>query len=67
MGSVKTVDIEYLSRALRIAAKGIYTTHPNPRVGCVLAKRDKIISEGYHLRAGAVSYTHLTLPATPYV
>ena len=52
MGSVKKVDTEYLSRALRIAAKGIYTTDPNPRVGCVLTKRGKIISEGYHLRAG---------------
>ena len=52
MLSVKTGDTEYLSRALRIAAKGIYTTHPNPRVGCVLVKRGRVIGEGYHLRAG---------------
>ena len=52
MLSVKTGDTEYLCRALRIAAKGIYTTHPNPRVGCVLVKRGRVIGEGYHLRAG---------------
>ncbi len=48
----KKSDTGYLARALRIAGQGIYTTHPNPRVGCVLVKEGKIISEGYHLRAG---------------
>ncbi|WP_292957291.1 MULTISPECIES: bifunctional diaminohydroxyphosphoribosylaminopyrimidine deaminase/5-amino-6-(5-phosphoribosylamino)uracil reductase RibD [unclassified Neptuniibacter] len=41
-----------MSRALQLAAKGLYTTHPNPRVGCVLVKEGRIVGEGYHLRAG---------------
>jgi diaminohydroxyphosphoribosylaminopyrimidine deaminase/5-amino-6-(5-phosphoribosylamino)uracil reductase len=41
-----------MSRALQLAAKGLYTTHPNPRVGCVLVKEGQIVGEGYHLRAG---------------
>lgn len=45
-------DRGYMSRALQLAAKGLYTTHPNPRVGCVLVKNGRIVGEGYHLRAG---------------
>lgn len=45
-------DRGYMSRALQLAAKGLYTTHPNPRVGCVLVKEGQIVGEGYHLRAG---------------
>jgi diaminohydroxyphosphoribosylaminopyrimidine deaminase/5-amino-6-(5-phosphoribosylamino)uracil reductase len=45
-------DRGYMSRALQLAAKGLYTTHPNPRVGCVLVKEGRIVGEGYHLRAG---------------
>lgn len=42
----------YMARALQLAAKGLYTTQPNPRVGCVLVKNDQIIGEGWHRKAG---------------
>ena len=42
----------YMAHAIKLAHKGIYTTHPNPRVGCVIVKNDQIIGEGYHQRAG---------------
>jgi diaminohydroxyphosphoribosylaminopyrimidine deaminase/5-amino-6-(5-phosphoribosylamino)uracil reductase len=42
-----------MRRALELAAKGLYTTTPNPRVGCILAKEEKIVSEGWHEKAGA--------------
>jgi diaminohydroxyphosphoribosylaminopyrimidine deaminase/5-amino-6-(5-phosphoribosylamino)uracil reductase len=48
----KRTDATYLARALRIAERGIFTTHPNPRVGCVLVKEDRIVGEGYHVKAG---------------
>jgi riboflavin biosynthesis protein RibD len=46
-------DYRYMSRALQLARKGLYTTDPNPRVGCVLVHNGKVIAEGYHARAGA--------------
>ena len=45
-------DIEWMTRALRLAAQGLYTTTPNPRVGCVIVKQGKVIGEGAHLKAG---------------
>lgn len=41
-----------MARALQLARHGLMTTHPNPRVGCVLVKGDSIIAEGWHERAG---------------
>jgi riboflavin biosynthesis pyrimidine reductase/pyrimidine deaminase RibD-like protein len=41
-----------MTRALALAERGLETTHPNPRVGCVIAKGDRIIGEGWHERAG---------------
>lgn len=41
-----------MNRALLLAARGLETTHPNPRVGCVIAQGTKIIGEGWHERAG---------------
>ena len=43
---------EFMARAIQLAKKGQYTTHPNPRVGCVIVKNNQIIAEGYHERAG---------------
>jgi diaminohydroxyphosphoribosylaminopyrimidine deaminase/5-amino-6-(5-phosphoribosylamino)uracil reductase len=43
-----------MARALRLAARGLYTTDPNPRVGCVLVRDDRIVGEGWHERAGDV-------------
>ena len=45
-------DHEYMSLALRLAEKGLYTTTPNPRVGCVLVNKGQIIGQGAHLKAG---------------
>ncbi|BAZ93582.1 pyrimidine deaminase [Thiohalobacter thiocyanaticus] len=45
-------DIRYMSRALQLARRGLYTTDPNPRVGCVLVKDGEIVGEGWHERAG---------------
>lgn len=45
-------DHECMALALRLAEKGLYTTHPNPRVGCVIASGEKIIGTGWHRVAG---------------
>jgi len=45
-------DHAYMARALELARKGLYSTHPNPRVGCVIVRADAIVGEGWHVRAG---------------
>ncbi len=45
-------DHRYMAHALRLAEHGLYTTAPNPRVGCVIVKDDGIVGEGWHARAG---------------
>jgi len=45
-------DQEYMALAIRLAKQGLYTTSPNPRVGCVLVKDDEIIGQGFHIKAG---------------
>ena len=45
-------DIVYMQRALRLAHRGLYTTDPNPRVGCVIVKDGEVVGEGWHQRAG---------------
>ncbi|MHB8983140.1 bifunctional diaminohydroxyphosphoribosylaminopyrimidine deaminase/5-amino-6-(5-phosphoribosylamino)uracil reductase RibD [Thiobacillus sp.] len=41
-----------MSRALQLAARGLFTTSPNPRVGCVVVKDGRVVGEGWHERAG---------------
>lgn len=41
-----------MARALQLAARGLFTTTPNPRVGCVLVAEGEVVGEGFHLRAG---------------
>ena len=41
-----------MARALKLAQRGRFTTHPNPNVGCVIVKDGEIVGEGYHHRAG---------------
>jgi len=41
-----------MARALKLAARGRYTAHPNPMVGCVLIRDDDVIGEGWHQRYG---------------
>jgi len=45
-------DRTHMSRALELAALGLFTTDPNPRVGCVVARDGEILGEGWHVRAG---------------
>lgn len=46
------LDAFYMARALELARKGVYSTHPNPRVGCVIVRDGEIVGEGWHVRAG---------------
>lgn len=41
-----------MNLALRLAAQGLYTTQPNPRVGCVIVRDQQIVGQGAHLKAG---------------
>ena len=41
-----------MAEALRLAALGLNSTHPNPRVGCVIARDEKFIASGWHVAAG---------------
>lgn len=52
MSSFSTFDHEMMQRALRLAAKGLFTTKPNPMVGCVITVGEEIVGEGHHERAG---------------
>ena len=45
-------DQRYMARALELARNGLYSTHPNPRVGCVVVQGAQIVGEGWHARAG---------------
>ncbi|MEZ5530333.1 MAG: bifunctional diaminohydroxyphosphoribosylaminopyrimidine deaminase/5-amino-6-(5-phosphoribosylamino)uracil reductase RibD [Porticoccaceae bacterium] len=46
------LDITMMARALKLAARGCYTTMPNPAVGCVIARGEEVVGEGWHQRAG---------------
>lgn len=45
-------DHAHMARALYLAARGAYTTKPNPMVGCVIARGGEAVGEGFHVRAG---------------
>ena len=45
-------DRRHMARALRLAARGRYTAHPNPMVGCVIANGGDVVGEGWHVRTG---------------
>lgn len=47
-----SADYTYMAQALQLAERGLYTTSPNPRVGCVIVKDNCIIGTGWHQRAG---------------
>jgi diaminohydroxyphosphoribosylaminopyrimidine deaminase/5-amino-6-(5-phosphoribosylamino)uracil reductase len=46
-------DERFMARALRLAARGLGRTNPNPLVGCVIVRDQRIVGEGFHARAGA--------------
>jgi len=50
--SFSAADHAFMARALQLAERGLHTTTPNPRVGCVLVRDEVIIGEGWHERAG---------------
>ena len=51
-GMFSDFDRFAMQRALSLAARGLETTDPNPRVGCVIAQRGRVVAEGWHERAG---------------
>ena len=52
MNAVGSPHEAHLRRALVLAERGLYTTDPNPRVGCLIVKDGEVRGEGWHLRAG---------------
>ena len=56
-------DHAMMARALRLAERGAFTTKPNPMVGCVVAKGDEVVGEGWHQRAGGPHAEVLALQA----
>lgn len=69
-------DEFFMRQALDLARQGLFTTTPNPRVGCVLVKDDVIVGQGWHERAGAPhaevialrdAGSHKAMGATAYI
>ena len=52
MIDLPSLDLQMMGRALELAEKGLYTTKPNPRVGCVIVRDTEIVAEGWHREAG---------------
>lgn len=52
MPEFSSADHQHMAQALQLARRGQYTTHPNPRVGCVIVQDGKRVGEGWHERAG---------------
>lgn len=49
---MRAVDHRHMTRALELARRGLCSTDPNPRVGCVIAHGERIVGEGWHRYAG---------------
>jgi diaminohydroxyphosphoribosylaminopyrimidine deaminase/5-amino-6-(5-phosphoribosylamino)uracil reductase len=47
-----SLDHAFMARALQLARRGLNTTTPNPRVGCVIVRGGEVVGEGWHERAG---------------
>jgi diaminohydroxyphosphoribosylaminopyrimidine deaminase/5-amino-6-(5-phosphoribosylamino)uracil reductase len=56
-------DRRHMARALQLAAQGLYTTTPNPRVGCVIVRDGVVAGEGWHVKAGEPHAEPLALTA----
>jgi diaminohydroxyphosphoribosylaminopyrimidine deaminase/5-amino-6-(5-phosphoribosylamino)uracil reductase len=50
--SFSAADHAFMARALQLAQRGLNTTTPNPRVGCVMVRDGRVIGEGWHEKAG---------------
>ena len=53
----------WMARAIRLAQLGLYTTDPNPRVGCVIVKNGELVAEGWHRKAGEPHAEKIALAA----
>lgn len=58
-----TDDHRHMARALELAARGLFTTTPNPRVGCVVVSNGAVVGEGWHEKAGAAHAEPMALQA----
>lgn len=61
-----TFDAEdhlHMAHALRLARRGLYSTRPNPRVGCVVVRDGCVVGEGFHYRAGEAHAEAMALNA----
>jgi diaminohydroxyphosphoribosylaminopyrimidine deaminase/5-amino-6-(5-phosphoribosylamino)uracil reductase len=52
MSAFTAIDHAHMAEALRLAERGLFTTAPNPRVGCVIAHGGEVVGRGFHERAG---------------
>jgi diaminohydroxyphosphoribosylaminopyrimidine deaminase/5-amino-6-(5-phosphoribosylamino)uracil reductase len=52
VAAFSAAESAFMARALRLAARGMYSAHPNPMVGCVLVRDGEIVGEGWHEAAG---------------
>lgn len=63
MTAFSEIDRQHMRRAIELARQGWFTTHPNPRVGCVIAQGERIVGEAFHRKAGAAHAEVLALQA----
>ncbi len=52
MTAFSVIDHQFMALALQLASRGQYTTHPNPAVGCVLVKDERVVGAGWHHQTG---------------
>ncbi len=52
MTGFTSAEHDFMAHAVRLARNGLFTTDPNPRVGCVIVRHGEIVGEGWHERAG---------------
>src|SRR6185295_2245349 len=50
--AAQATDAGHMARAIELARRGLFSTDPNPRVGCVIADGERVIAEGWHEQAG---------------
>ena len=50
--SFSTFDYQCMASALQLARLGLKTSHPNPRVGCVISLDGKVVGSGWHKKTG---------------
>lgn len=48
----RATDHDFMAQALRLAERGLFSTTPNPRVGCVIVRDGVVVGEGWHEKAG---------------